>query len=553
MSALDELTLNVIVAAQAQNDAMAETAAQQLCDWLRMHPDDTARVDLGILETLKHARMIGPLHSLAETLNGLGHTAPKVRLALGQALIDGGQPSTAVDVLRKLAGGKLQSAERTQVEGLMGRAFKDLFHRIGFGNDRSVQLLNLAIKHYANGFRASDDSDNWTGENLIALLALARRRGLPTNTDLDELAIAARVERAIGNAPKYYWHWASLAVVHASRGDWTKASDALKNGLQAEGATAFALNGTVRQLRDIWEVDDLSTQAAGLIATLQAHLLRMTQGHLQMSPTEMRLSRAAIEMPEQHFEKILGPYGAQTRAWMERLLKVGESVGLVSKRLDLGIGTCFVVKGEDFHASLVGERLILTNDHVISPAPEKYQSAPPLPVEKAEVSFEVLSKSRGECRMNARNIVWSSGSQDHDACLVRLEGELPEALAPLTLVDHIPSVDPDAPEGIFIVGHPGGRTLSYSIQNNELLDHDCKGVTTDPRRIHYFTPTEPGSSGSPAMNSDLDVIGLHHAGAKYMSRLNGQEGTYPANEAMWIRSIRLAARSDLEAGRSRFT
>ncbi|MEM9780778.1 MAG: serine protease, partial [Pseudomonadota bacterium] len=232
----------------------------------------------------------------------------------------------------------------------------------------------------------------------------------------------------------------------------------------------------------------------------------------------------------------------------------GVSVGLVSAKLGTGMGTCFVVAGEDFHPSLAGERLVLTNDHVVSPRPEDYTSAPPLRVEKAVVSFEVFSKDRGTCEIAAREVVWSSGAQDHDACLIRLAEDPPEDLRPLPIGRFVPLVDAHAPEGVYVIGHPGGRSLSYSMQNNELLDHDCKPPQADgtPRRIHYMTPTEPGSSGSPAMNAELDVIGLHHAGAKYMSKLNGKEGTYPANEAVWIQSICTAAREDLDAGRARY-
>ena len=78
-----------------------------------------------------------------------------------------------------------------------------------------------------------------------------------------------------------------------------------------------------------------------------------------------------------------------------------------------------------------------------------------------------------------------------------------------------------------------GQSINTSSSNpasNLLLDHE------DPR-IHYRTPTEGGSSGSPVFNRQWDLIGLHHAGSKTMQRLNGKAGTYAANEGIWLRAI----------------
>ena len=76
-----------------------------------------------------------------------------------------------------------------------------------------------------------------------------------------------------------------------------------------------------------------------------------------------------------------------------------------------------------------------------------------------------------------------------------------------------------------------------------LLDHEgppagqpaIEGVC----RVHYRAPTEGGSSGSPVFNALMwEVIALHHMGGKLgMPRLNGQVGTYSANEGISLGSI----------------
>ncbi len=49
----------------------------------------------------------------------------------------------------------------------------------------------------------------------------------------------------------------------------------------------------------------------------------------------------------------------------------------------------------------------------------------------------------------------------------------------------------------YVVGHPMGSGLQISLNDSLLLD-----VDEAERLVHYRTPTDPGSSGSPVFNTD---------------------------------------------------
>ena len=55
-----------------------------------------------------------------------------------------------------------------------------------------------------------------------------------------------------------------------------------------------------------------------------------------------------------------------------------------------------------------------------------------------------------------------------------------------------------------IVQHPGGRSKRYGIRNNLVSG------STD-KELRYFTDTEGGSSGSPVLNDQWEVVALHRA------------------------------------------
>ena len=203
-------------------------------------------------------------------------------------------------------------------------------------------------------------------------------------------------------------------------------------------------------------------------------------------------------------------------------------------------GSGFLVRGGDLAPALGDELLVLTNFHVINAQGAEDAQTP----DGVEVAFEAADPV---ARLAVSEIVWSSPVGRHDASLVRLSAQ-PVGITPMPLAPALPLLGQGG--RVYVIGYPGGRDLSVSLQDNELLDHEgpSAGTPSDPEvvRVHYRTPTEPGSSGSPVFNqSGWQVIGLHHMGGDLMARLNGRAGTYPANEGIWIRSIAAAAAREL--------
>lgn len=58
---------------------------------------------------------------------------------------------------------------------------------------------------------------------------------------------------------------------------------------------------------------------------------------------------------------------------------------------------------------------------------------------------------------------------------------------------------------VAIIQHPGGHLKKISLQNNFV-------AYSDSQVLQYTTSTLPGSSGSPVLNDDFNVIAIHHSG-----------------------------------------
>jgi hypothetical protein len=60
---------------------------------------------------------------------------------------------------------------------------------------------------------------------------------------------------------------------------------------------------------------------------------------------------------------------------------------------------------------------------------------------------------------------------------------------------------------LIIVQHPEGEPISFAIDTDAVI-----GTMHNDLRLRYTTTTEPGSSGSPCLTMDLDIVALHHLG-----------------------------------------
>lgn len=507
--------------------------------------EDLARAKQ-LVEELRNARAYEEMGQLAEAVSRHDPKDAKNRRLYAQYLIDTGKATAAVDLLTPLAQRlPKHHPEFAEATGLIGRAYKQVFFDAGDKASGPAQdALKRAIAAYRAPFEADPDRNTWHGVNLLALLTRARRLGVRATPNLEPKGVARQVISALEATPQKDrdgWYLATLAEAHLCLGDW----DAVERHIRAYAATrdtkAFLVASTLRQLTDVWDVNSLDDpddrrRGQGLVATLQARLLQLSGGALQVAPEEVQRLRREADPISGQLEAVLGRQGPQTYRWWKTGLDRALAVAAVRRSLGGRVGTGFLVRAGSLGLEPKDELLVLTNFHVVN----EHGASPGLKPEEAEVVFEAVDANRVH---SVGGIAWSSPPDRHDASVLRLRASV-AGIEPLPVAAALPIVEDDAK--VYVVGHPGGRDLAFSFQDNELLDHEGPpaGRPQIPGvwRVHYRAPTEGGSSGSPVFNAGLwEVVALHHKGGRLgMPKLNGQEGSYGANEGVSMLSIRQA-------------
>lgn len=183
-----------------------------------------------------------------------------------------------------------------------------------------------------------------------------------------------------------------------------------------------------------------------------------------------------------------------------RYLEIGERTSRCVGRVrikeagkTIGFGTGF----------MVAPRLMLTNNHVLESAARAANSqlefnfqesidGKPLPV-------SVFSLTPSELFITNRDLDYSLvavSPQSGD------EGSL-ESFGFMKLIEEEGKLI--VKEAVSIVQHPNGEPKQLAIRENRVVD-------ILPNFVHYITDTAPGSSGSPVLNDQWEVVALHHSG-----------------------------------------
>jgi V8-like Glu-specific endopeptidase len=488
-----------------------------------------------VLNQLRRKRFFAQMQTVADALLQTGQTAPVVHRQYAQSLVDQGQLTAAEVVLRDLVRASINDPEENiEARGLLGRARKQRYveaRRTAAEHERvaprDAAVLLEAIEIYHDAYEEAPDKCLWHGINAVACVSRASRDGIDVAAapHPGELAKDILSRIAAKGASPPVWDVATALEACVALNQRQAAMGWALDYAQREDADAFEIASTLRQLTEVWQLVGTGGDGQALLPILRNGLLNRETGHVDLTAAEARMSSAQLE-------KVLGHDAFVTLKTYNAGLARARLVARIGLDTDRGEGTGFLVRGSDLAKRFGDAWLLLTNAHVIS---AKEEHRPAVRPDEAVISFETHPPGTGGQIDTYRvaQVLWESGPSELDTAVIKLD----RPVGPIGDSDHCDIAGGlpvnDEKQRVYIIGHPGGGILCFSLQDNLLLDYE------DPR-LHYRTPTEGGSSGSPIFNAQWKLIGIHHAGDTNVKKLNGKPGTYAANEGIWLQSIRKA-------------
>ena len=512
-----------------------ETISNELSERIRKTPDTFPReIAESILSKLRRKQCFRSMAAISESLIESGVETPNVQRQYAQSLIDQGLLTPAQSVLRSIVQDPNAGEEEFEARGLIGRIHKQLYvNRNDPSSPANQKNLQRAIEEYFYVYQVDRKKHFWHGINVVALTARAQRDGISITGFPDPKALAQEIrqfidEKAGSNLDSLpAWYLATRLEACVALGETKECMNTALFYMVCNDADAFEFSSTLRQFSEVWQLNEDQPLGKQLLTTLKAGQLSKRGSVVNQKLEKVQGDSKKVGAVVSGLESIFGNDRMVTLNWYRKGLDQCAAVARIETPDGRGFGTGWLVKASDFFEKQTG-MLLLTNGHVITDEFDPMELPPvPLMPHQARAKFQAFEKDQV---YELGEVVWRSPPDGFDATLVTLKGEPPAK--PLSIcTDAVMMTEP--PKRLYIIGHPGGRDLEISLQDNYLLG--CK-----EQFLYYRTPTEPGSSGSPVFEpTDWQVVGLHHSGDAKIDRSDGQ-GTCDANEGIALLSIQNA-------------
>ena len=519
-----------------------EAAVRLIADELPHTPVEDVRNAMRALNDQRqfdHTRTLGKAWLEARSFDA------SITKRYAQALIDLFELDPAekllIDALREARGaasGAQAKSEIPEYLGLLGRIEKQRFVKTG-----DLDRLVSATDRYLEQLSGEPSNDEfWHAINVIALMA--REKYLKVTSTRRTTAVPRpedvlkRMSMLYQQTPDDPWVTATASEACLALGDCDAAELWLYRFLHHPRVLPFNVQSYDRQLREIWDGNPEGTRCVDRLARIIARHVMRTQAQFTISTAAIPALKAALDTStKQDLEKNFLGERTFSYANVKDMLAACKSIGCVTNRTGARLGTGFLIAGEWFRPGHAGP-VFVTNAHVISATVERA-----IPPDKALVTFEVESElARIPINYAVDEVIFTSpparlgvsDSNGLDVTIVTLKpvGQTTAHFGVLRTANSLPLIESKA--RAYVIGHPLGGGLQISLHDSVLLDIDDA-----ERLVHYRTPTDPASSGSPVFNTEWKVIGLHHGGSTKTPRLHGA-GDYEANEAISLSAIRTA-------------
>ena len=508
----------------------SESLILALLTSLEIHPRRVEeKMAKDVLATLRKFARFEALFKVAKLFQAGGQNDPKIRCQLAQALIETGEITSAIEDLIAL---KQELEKKMKVEtehkpieieeiennlgeatGLIGRAYKQLYvNAQPRASEPRREDLNRSIEQYGRAYTERWGDYLWHGINYVALLTHAERVKKHASNVYSKEAEkhAEAILRAIADKeskePLWPWDTANRTEALLALGKNTEAVDACKAYLSNKGLDAFQVQSTRRQFAELWMLNENEYPGSHILPMMTARFAELGGGRTEVDLTAVKT---------QNLEKVWSETKYQSLEWLLNAVARTRCVARLGPNMFEGWGSGFLVDGSWIDDSWRDRNLLLTNAHVCTddPAVQLQYPYPKGPEENTATFLGSLGEGAKPIQIDVNKVLWTSPPSELDASLLEI-ADVPIGAEKAPRSKEIPSFDGWKEKRVNILGHPQGLTLRVSLQDNDL-------VSVDERYLHYRTPTDPGSSGSPIFNQHWELVGLHHSASKEMQANEG--------------------------------